>query len=113
MGAEAGTAVNIVKELGLAGLYRVCNPTVTFLRFAILKISAVLLMGLVFNTELYLPHLQGWTACALRDIPFSAIYYTSYFRSKKFLREARTKREGKPAGDTLIDSLIAGLVAVR
>mmetsp|Transcript_9639 Transcript_9639/g.25105 ORF Transcript_9639/g.25105 Transcript_9639/m.25105 type:complete len:419 (-) Transcript_9639:56-1312(-) len=66
---------------------------------------------------------QGSSACFLRDMPFGAIYFTTYARTKKYLiaesKKAASRNNGKKGGkrnsvpdeDNFIYALIAGLVA--
>jgi len=65
---------------------------------------------------------QGWYATALRDVPFGAIYFTTYSRVKRALidaskRSVKKDKRGKIIGgskipdDHFIFSLVAGLVA--
>ena len=67
-------AIEIVKQLGLMGLYK------------------------------------GTSACLLRDIPFSGIYFTAYSHLKKdYFGESDTKRLGM--GELLMAGAIAGMPA--
>jgi hypothetical protein len=86
------SAVEVVKELGFFGLYKV-RPTFFVLRRDRSWLRPRLLSLLTASVALpirrtFAPcRLQGARACFLRDIPFSAIYFPVYAHSKKMLSD--------------------------
>lgn len=90
-----GSVLEISKTLGIRGLYQVGAVGPMPLREEGMPIDGFLA--------------QGWYATALRDVPFGAIYFTTYSRVKSALIDASRKsvkrdKRGKIVGGSTIVS---------